>query len=72
MRESIDLRLAEILKEDSQVIMEVQDGSESALKAYRPRQDFSPPPEFDRGEDHAEPLIQLRSCFKGARAQVSV
>ena len=72
MRESIDLRLAEILKEDSQVIMEVQDGGESALKVYRPRQGFSPPPEFDRGEDQAKPLVQLRSCFKGARAEVSI
>ena len=39
IRESIDLRLSEVFKDDSQVIMEVQDG-EGGL--HRPRQESSP------------------------------
>ena len=71
MRESIDLRLSEVFKNDSQVIMEVQDGDFSdAINIFRPqRKESSPIILLEESVENQPPQIQLRSCFKGERAK---
>lgn len=67
VRESIDLRLSDVFRNDDQIIMEVQQDAEGGdIKIFKPRPELSNV--MNSIEDEIVPKIILRSCFKGERA----